>query len=69
MNSRKKGHATTPIRHNTDSPILWLGKFVFNGLPTKIFDFKSPYSPLYWVKSLGDVSIPSAHLDMARSDH
>ena len=39
-----------------NSPIIWLGKFMFNGLPTKIFDFKSPFSPMYWFDSLKDMT-------------
>ena len=39
-----------------NSPIIWLGKFVFDGLPSKLFNFKSPYSPLYWYNSLNDIA-------------
>ena len=39
-----------------NSPIIWLGKFVFNGLPSKLFNFQSPYSPLYWYNSLNNIA-------------
>ena len=38
-----------------DSPITWLGKFMLNGLPTKIFDFKSPFASFDWFDSLKEI--------------
>ena len=47
----------------SESPITWLGKFMINGLPTKIFDFKSPFANLDWVDSLRQ--IPATNLFMS----
>jgi len=50
--------SSTISEENADnSPITWLGKFVFNGLPSKLFDFKSPFSDLGWLDSLKDIKI------------
>jgi hypothetical protein len=48
-----------------DSPITWLGKFMLNGLPTKLFDFKSPFSNLDWFGSLKEFTQPSTNLFMS----
>ena len=47
---------------NQNSPIIWLGKFMFNGLPSKLFNFKSPFSPMYWYDSLKDLTTPSTNI-------
>ena len=46
-----------------NSPIIWLGKFMFNGLPSKLFSFKNPFSSMYWYDSLKDLtSYPSTNI-------
>ena len=50
-----------PVKH-TNSPVSWLGKFFFNGLPTTLMEFKSPFSPLYWYDSLKDINYPSTQI-------
>ena len=48
---------------NQNSPIIWLGKFMFNGLPSKLFNFKNPFSSMYWHDSLKDLtSYPSTNI-------
>ncbi len=52
----KKTTTTTapPLMKKDDSSITWLGNFLMNGLPKKIFDFKPPYSPFSWFSKLGE---------------
>ena len=46
-------------REEGESPIVWLGRFIFNGLPHSVSTFKSPFSPLYWYDSLADIKQPT----------
>lgn len=50
-----------------DSPIIWLGKFIFNGLPSKLFEFKSPFSPLSLFSSMQEVSNSAVQSDYTSS--
>lgn len=43
-----------PSQDKDDSSVTWLGNFLMNGLPKKLFDFKTPYSPLSWFSHLKD---------------
>jgi len=42
--------------------ITWLGKFLMNGLPKKLFNFKAPYYPLSWFNQLNDVNSVNSHV-------
>ena len=57
-NSRKDGEKKKP----ENSPVYWIGKFIFNGLPHTVSQYKSPFSPLYWYDSLKDIKYPSTKL-------
>lgn len=43
----------------SNSPIVWLGNFIFNGLPHTVSRFKSPFSSLYWYDSVKDIKRPT----------
>ena len=57
-NSRKDGEKKKP----ENSPVYWIGKFIFNGLPHTVSQYKSPFSPLYWYDSIKDIKYPSTKL-------
>ena len=57
--------AANSSEDKNDSPITWLGKFMLNGLPTKLFDFKSPFPNMGWFDSLREIQYPSTNLFMS----
>jgi len=49
---------TTVTKKSPSSPLTWLSG-QFNGIPTKIFHFKAPFSVLSWMKGLQSSLYPS----------